>query len=228
MPQRRDTYTTPSGTDFTVYSYSTPTEIPGFNPYQLTLGRVKEIQHGPAMGRWMSVQWASPTYLFEALPEVPPLEVLPKGFEDIFGVRPVSEGDSHAFQRLTAQWENNLVTFVRSGPPADTEHPEAAEAEAIKYKLGPHAPYENIYGFQVRFPSSQVVNFQADYEAFTDFTGQVIVLYQNRLTNRSLPIPADLMHPLCPPVLLARASKVRKAVGGKPPRTRKVVDHSKD
>lgn len=204
MPQRKDTYTTPSGVDFTVYSYGTPDEIPGFTPPMLDTGRIKQIQNGPAVLRWLSVTPFMPTFLFEGVPDVPAPAVLPAGFKSIFGPRPVSRGDSKAFRRATGQWENNLATFV--GVINET-HP--ADNDAIEYDMGLPRYYENIHGRQVRFPKSQDPDFQADMDGFTGFPGLVIVMYQNRLTNAEIPIPADLMHPLAPPVLLAKADKVR-------------------
>ena len=77
--------------------------------------------------------------------------------------------------------------------------------------MGEPAYYENNNGFKVRFPDSQEPAFEAPFDGFVNTgTGQIIVSYQNRLTNDGIVIPADKMHPMAPPVLLKRQDKLRE------------------
>ena len=113
----------------------------------------------------------------------------------------------------TVTWENNLKTYVGPGMPdnADPAKVEAANNEAVKYDMGEPAYYENNHGVKVRFPDSQEPHFEAPFDGLVNTaTGQIIVNYQNRLTNDGIVIPANKMHPLAPPVLLKRQDELRE------------------
>ena len=145
--------------------------------------------------------------------------MLPDGFEAIFGPRPHSSqfrGGNAArdFQVATVTWENNLRTYVGPGMPddADSAKVETANNEAVKYEMGEPAYYENNNGVKVRFPDSQDPDSEAPFDGFVNIgTGQIIVSYQNRLTNQGIIIPANKMHPMAPPVLLKRQDELREA-----------------
>ena len=78
--------------------------------------------------------------------------------------------------------------------------------------MGESAYYQNNNGFKVRFPDSQDPDFEAPFDGFVNIgTGQIIVSYQNRLTNQGIIIPANKMHPLAPPVLRKRQDELREA-----------------
>ncbi len=134
----------------------------------------------------------------------PPPEVLPVGFEKIFGSRPHSsnfhgELQSKDFRVATVTWENNLKTYVGPNIPDDADPVKMglAAVESVKYEMGEPAYYENNNGYKVRFPDSQEPNFEAPFDGFVNTgTGQIIVLYQNRLTNDGIIIPVDKMHPM--------------------------------
>ena len=190
---------------------------PGPGPFEQVPAGFATAEIGSLEGKWWRVTPFNPTPWAVLSPPPPP--VLPDGFEAIFGPRPHSSqfrGGNAArdFQVATVTWENNLRTYVGAGMPddADSAKVEAANNEAVKYEMGEPAYYENNNGFKVRFPDSQDPDFEAPFDGFVNIgTGQIIVSYQNRLTNQGIIIPANKMHPMAPPVLLKRQDELREA-----------------
>ena len=190
---------------------------PGPGPFEQVPAGFATSEIGSREGKWWRVTPFNPTPWAVLSPPPPP--VLPDGFEAIFGPRPHSSqfrGGNAArdFQVATVTWENNLRTYVGPGMPddADSAKVEAANNEAVKYEMGEPAYYENNNGFKVRFPDSQDPDFEAPFDGFVNIgTGQIIVSYQNRLTNQGIIIPANKMHPMAPPVLLKRQDELREA-----------------
>jgi len=199
-----------------MFTYDTAEEIPGYNPARVTSGQfVKIPDWATGGGRWMVVSPVNQTPWDEV-----PVHVLPDGFERIFGPRPNSnnfhgKGYPRNFQVAVVTWETDLRTYIGNFlPPVDvsTEQLAALHAEAIRYEMGEPAYYQNKYGYQVRFPESQAENFQANAEAWLGTgCGQIIVGYQNKITNMGIIIPEELMHPMAPPVLRQRQDKLRAA-----------------
>ena len=190
---------------------------PGPGPFVQVPAGFATAEIGSLEGQWWRVTPFNATPWAVLSPPPPP--VLPDGFEAIFGPRPHSSqfrGGNAArdFQVATVTWENNLRTYVGPGMPDDANAAkvEAANNEAEKYDMGDPAYYQNNNGFKVRFPDSQDPDFEAPFEGFVNIgTGQIIVSYQNRLTNQGIIIPANKMHPMAPPVLLKRQDELREA-----------------
>ena len=190
---------------------------PGPGPFVQVPAGLATAEIGSLEGKWWRVTPFNPTPWAVLSPPPPP--VLPDGFEAIFGPRPHSSqfrGGNAArdFQVATVTWENNLRTYVGPGMPDDANAAkvEAANNDAVKFDMGEPAYYQNNNGFKVRFPDSQDPDFEAPFDGFVNIgTGQIIVSYQNRLTNQGIVIPANKMHPLAPPVLLKRQDELRKA-----------------
>ena len=200
-----------------LYTYDTAEEIPGYSPHRINTGQIVQIPAGgTGGGRWMVV---SPFNLqpWDPVAEVAPL---PAGFEAIIGPKPNSNsyhgaGYPKNYQQALVTWETNLKTYVDGSLPPGSNDAKvaAARSEAIKYEMGEPAYYQNTHGHQVRFPESQAENFQANGVTFINTgTGQIIVNYQNKITNMGIVIndPPGL-HTLAPPELARRQNDLRKA-----------------
>ena len=191
---------------------------PGPGPFEQVPAGFSTPEIGSLEGKWWRVTPFNATPWAVLGPPAPP-PVLPEGFEAIFGPRPHSSqfrggNASKNFRVATVTWENNLRTYVGPGMPDDANSAkvEAANNEAVKFDMGEPAYYENNNGHKVRFPDSQEPDFEAPFDGFVNTgTGQIIVSYQNRLTNEGIVIPADKMHPMAPPVLLKRQDDLREA-----------------
>ena len=201
-----------------LFTYDTAEEIPGYSPHRLTTGQIVRIPAGETGGgRWMVV---SPFNL-EPWGPVAAVAPLPDGFEAIFGPKPNSNnyhgaGYPKNYQQALATWETDLRTYVDDSMPphSDPAKVAAARSEAIQYEMGEPAYYQNTHGYQVRFPESQAENFQASAQTFINYgAGQIIVAYQNKITNMGIVIddPPGL-HPMAPPVLAQRQNDLRKEV----------------
>jgi hypothetical protein len=203
-----------------LYTYDTPEEIDGYTPVKVDNGQIVQIPAGatttpPSGGRWMVV---SP-FNEEPWGEVVAAQPLPEGFEAIFGPAPIPggfHGPSYPtnYQQARDLWQQNLDTFTAAGMPPGSDDAKVAAArnEAIFYGMGEPHYYANTHGYQVRFPESQAEDFQADADTFINTgTGQIIVVYQDKLSDRGIIIPVEQMHPLAPPTLTKKQVKLRNA-----------------
>jgi hypothetical protein len=189
---------------------------PGPGPFEQVPEGFSAPGIGLLGGLWWRVTPFNPTPWAALSPPAEP--VYPPGFIDTFGPPPDSNnyhypGGKTQFQVDTNLWRQNLSQYEGDGsPPAEFDpiKVELANAEAVEYEMGEGAFYSNQYGNQVRFPDSDDPAFQARASAYVNHTGQVIVMYQNRLTNQGIVIPATKMHPLAPPVLLKRQDELRE------------------
>lgn len=198
-----------------MFTYDTADEIPGYSPVRVATGQIVQIPDGDAAGRWMVVSPFNPKPWAAAATAAP----LPDGFEAIFGPKP-NPNSFHGpeyptnYQRAVATWETDRRTYVGPNMPPNSDDAKvaAARSAAIKYEMGEPAYYENTHGFQVRFPESQAENFQANAVTFINHgTGQIIVIYQDKITNMGIVIPAELMHSMAPQALTQKQIALRSA-----------------
>lgn len=123
-------------------------------------------------------------------------EPLPIGFEQVFGPRP---GGSTA----AAQWEQDLSYFKGTGLPEgfDEVHLEAAKAEFEAWGLGEPVFYEGRYGWQVRFPESQLPTFETT--ATTALLTPHIVIAEHQVRSIQEGVALVRYHPWLPERLQA-------------------------
>lgn len=132
-----------------------------------------------------------------------PEEELPPGFVDIFGPRPqfADFPNSQAWKVAKAQWETDLKTFVREGMPVWLSREKASALDLIFLSWGMGHPrwYGNIYGEQVRWPQSEVPDFQIAASTVVNYPHQVVAMYQTELVANGGEV--EQRHPFTPPVV---------------------------
>jgi hypothetical protein len=125
----------------------------------------------------------------------------PEGFLDTFGPRPQAKDfpNGNGYREAVVRWEQDLKYFKGAQWPEDTPDASVANAAAVAedWGLGGPRPYEGRYGFMVRFPDSQLLDFECSAYEFLNFTHLVVARYQIELVNRGL--TPDKRHPFTPP-----------------------------
>lgn len=146
---------------------------------------------GPAPWRALDAAKAPPTAALETEP-------VPAGFEEVFGPRP-----ERSNRTALAQWEQDMSYFQQTGIPDgfDAAQVDAATTEFEEWGLGKPVFYEGRYGWQVRFPDSQLPSFEttaatallvphiviAQHQARSIQEGATVVRHHPWLPERLLP-----------------------------------------
>lgn len=137
--------------------------------------------------------------------EVSVKDVLPVGFEDIFGPRPRSEdfrdepNPSRAFRVATETWEQDLKYFYAVGPPewATPEQVALAADTARFWDMGTPAFYTGRYGSMVRFPEAYpYTRFESTAWSVINAMHHEVAAYQIQLWQEGF-MP-DGRHPFVP------------------------------
>ena len=173
-------------------------------PWKYPLGPYRQAppEHG---GEWWLVNpfTTAEPWLTQGIAPSP--EVLPPGFVEIFGPRPkISDFSKSAtpsllFRLATVQWEQDLRYFKQAGVPewATAEQLASAAQVAQQWELGAPRFYEGRYGWMVRFPESQVKDFESSAWGILNAMHLQVAAYQLRLIDRG-GIPRN-RHPFVPP-----------------------------
>lgn len=142
---------------------------------------------------------ASPWERFQAQPEP---EALPEGFEDIFGPLPEFKGftDSAAWTTARSHWRQNLEQFKGAGRPLWLAAEDKAELDALYQAWGMGKPrfYGGRYGEMVRWPDSEVQDFEDGAFSAANYPHHTIARYQIDLVQSGGVIPRAKRHPLVP------------------------------
>lgn len=174
---------------------------------QLVFGLTVTCEDGRVIGRTPFNAYITDAQLCGEAPIVLPVDILPDGFEFIFGPRPRSEdfrnapNPSVAFRVATVLWKQDLKYFKQVGPPewATAEQIGLATGVAEFWGMGAPAFYEGRYGFMARFPESQLFRFEATAWAVINFMHHEVAAYQIRLLNNG--VQPETRHPFVPPQL---------------------------
>lgn len=138
---------------------------------------------------------ASPWERFEEQPEP---EALPEGFEDIFGKKPEFAGfpDSQAWTTARKHWEQNLRQFQKAGIPSWMSAAEAKALDTMFESWGMGRPrfFLGRYGEVVRWPDSEVPDFEQAAFTVARNPHQVVAWYQIDLAQAGGKIPKDKRH----------------------------------
>ncbi len=146
-----------------------------------------------------SQPWTSLSRPFEH-----PLEILPEGFEGLFGTRPqYADYDGYLdFKVAELRWEGSLERFKGIGLPEGID-PEALAASTqvmLDWGLGEPQFYEDSYGWHAKFPDSLNPRFQINPTTLLMAPQLTVSSYQVGLIQ--LGIAPDRLHPFVPPFLL--------------------------
>lgn len=129
-------------------------------------------------------------------------EALPEGFEAIFGKMPEFKDftDSAAWTTARNHWRQNLAQF-RGPLKSKLEGQALADLEATYEAWGMGKPrfYGGRYAEMVRWPDSQVQDFEASAFEAEAVPHHVIARYQIALANSGGEIPEGQRHPFVPP-----------------------------
>jgi len=128
---------------------------------------------------------------------------LPDGFEAIFGKRPEFKDftDRTAWTTARNHWDQNLKQFKAAGLPLWLGQEQKAELDTLyqSWDMGKPHFYGGRYGEMVRWPNSEVQDFEqaAHFAAF--YPHHVIAIYQAELAEHGLEVPVGKRHPFVPP-----------------------------
>lgn len=154
-------------------------------------------------GEWWLVNPFSgpePWLLLDRKAPVP--EVLPEGFERVFGPRPKWSDypTRRAFQHDVIVWEQNKQSFVQFGPPAwaNDRHLQIAAGALTAWGMGVPLYYEHsTWGWMARFVESQLPTFEMSAHTTIMYTHLVVPNYQVELMQQGI-VP-EQRHPLISP-----------------------------
>ena len=137
-------------------------------------------------------------------------QVLPDGFAEIFGPRPQMQDykTSDEFHTARLRWEQDLKYFEGSGIPQDLDPAEIERVGDIHEEWGMGRPvfYEGRYGWKVRFPDSEIPNFEANPRGMINAPHVLIAQYQSRLLQKGI-VPEN-PHPFVPPQLFPGGTEI--------------------
>lgn len=131
---------------------------------------------------------------------------LPDGFAEIFGEEPqfTDFPDSRAWTTARNHWEQNLKQFRgKLKPPVSPEALADIENTYAAWGMGRPRFYAGRYAEMVRWPDSQVQDFEAGAFESVTVPHHVIARYQIALVGSGVEIPAGSRHPFVPPHLFA-------------------------
>jgi hypothetical protein len=127
-------------------------------------------------------------------------EPVPAGFLQVFGARPkLSDVHSHSqLHTATVQWEQDMSYFKQIGVPEgfDQSQVDAATVEFEAWGMGKPVFYEGRYGWQVRFPDSQLPSFEAGAAGALLVPHLVIAQFQARSIEQGVTVAR--YHPMLP------------------------------
>ena len=130
-------------------------------------------------------------------------QTLPDGFAEIFGLRPQAKdyATNDEFHTARLRWEQNVKYFEGAGIPQGLEVAEIERVADIYEDWGMGRPvfYEGRYGWKVRFPDSQIHNYEANPGGMIKAPHVLIAQYQIRLLQKGT-VPEN-PHPFVPPQL---------------------------
>ena len=127
-----------------------------------------------------------------------PTNVLPPGFEAIFGPKPARNSP------YFSEWNDNLKYFKQAGTPPDVDPGllKQATAALVAWGLGAPAFYEGRYGWGARFPAQLMWDFDAPGVSWLNSYDWKIAEWQSRRILEG-DIPAKI-HPFVPPHILPK------------------------
>ena len=174
-----------------------PKEVP--DRWKAPLGPYRQapLEYG---GEWWLVNpfnGPEPWLLMDRKPAL--AEVLPEGFEAIFGPRPQKTGyqTRRAWKHDVIVWERDKKNFKQAGQPPWASKKELRLAAEVLDAWGMGAPsyYEHRnWGWMAMFLDSQVEEFSMNAHTTVYYTHLVIANYQVRLLQEG--IRPQVIHPL--------------------------------
>lgn len=144
-----------------------------FGPY-----RQAPAEYG---GKWWFVYPFNQAPWLNAQPVEPP--TYPAGFLDTFGERPQAKDFPRfgvTYQMALTRWKQNLDVFegaARDPRVSDAEW-DNARTQFLAYSMGEPRPYQNKYGYWIRFPQSRIPWYEIDGYSPAADTGHEIARYQ--------------------------------------------------
>ena len=137
-------------------------------------------------------------------------QTLPDGFAEIFDLRPQAKDytSMNEFHAARLRWEQDLKYFEGAGIPQDLDVAEIERVADIYEDWGMGRPvfYEGRYGWKVRFPDSQIPNYEANPGGMIKAPHVLIAQYQIRLLQKGI-VPEN-PHPFVPPQLFPGGTEI--------------------
>jgi hypothetical protein len=138
-------------------------------------------------------------------------EVLPEGFEAVFGARPEKRDfpTRRAWRLVLTEWEQDKKNFRGAGVPpwASAKELQLAADVLDAWGLGVPSYYEHrAWGWMARFLASELDEFQMNAHTAVYYTHLVVANYQVRLLHDG--IQPEIAHPL---VGVGGSSRAREA-----------------
>ena len=135
----------------------------------------------------------------------PPREILPEGYEEIFGPRPQAadfrgeRNPSLMYRTAVVKWEQDLRYFKQAGTPEWADPRLVATAANLFEQWGMGTPrfYEGRYGWMARFPESEIRDYEASAWGALNASHLLVAQYQIRVVGRGA-VP-EKRHPFVPP-----------------------------
>ena len=142
---------------------------------------------------------AEPWKRFAPQPEP---EALPDGFVEIFGSKPEFKDftDSQAWTTARNHWQQNLEQFKGAGRPLWLSKEDKAALDKIyeSWNMGKPHFYGGRYGEMVRWPESQVQDFEDSAYSAANYPHHTIARYQIALAHSGGVILKNERHPFVP------------------------------
>lgn len=174
-----------------------PKEVPEMWKHPLGPYRQAPAEYGAEWWLVNPFSGPEPWLLLDRVASAP--EVLPEGFEAVFGARP-AKGDyptRRAWQRELVEWEQRKTNFRGAGQPpwASVRELESAAAVLNAWSVGSPRYYEHrAWGWMARFPEAAVEDFEMNAHTAVFYTHLVVANYQVRQMHEGL--QPEMSHPL--------------------------------
>ena len=159
------------------------------------------VQHG---GHWWLVNPFGSTTPWLTQSKPPKKEILPAGFEEVYGPRPQAQdfrgkGYPGNFQVALADWERNLKNFKGGGPPPWASEQAVIDATRVceAWGLGKPRFFEGRYGWSAMFVAAEIPDFDAPAQQVIESTHLLVAQYQLALLAAGI-VP-EKRHPFVPP-----------------------------
>jgi hypothetical protein len=159
-------------------------------------------------GEWWKVTPFTSSQPWKILdgPFLPPEDILPEGFEGLFGTRPqrVDFNKHLDFQKAEILWEQSLKYFKGVGIPEGIDPAALQTATEVVEEWGLGTPqfYEGRYGWQARFPDSRHPGFEINPTTLVMAPHVTVARYQLGLLE--LGILPETFHSFIPPSVIQR------------------------
>jgi hypothetical protein len=154
-------------------------------------------------GEWWFVNPFTSAEPWKRFAHQPTPVTLPDGFMDIFGEEPQFKDfpDSRAWTTARNHWDQNLKQFKGAGRPLWLSVEQVAELDALytSWAMGKPRFYGGRYGEMVRWPDSQVQDFEDSAYSAANFPHHTIARYQIDLAQNGVQVETGKRHPFVPP-----------------------------